>query len=82
MSAVSAVPATVVASLSVYALIENNNQGEAFNTVTGDVDYFYLVALFSISFIVIFLAFFFILLAARLISFLFDAIFGKEPPKE
>lgn len=82
MIAISAVPATVAASLSVYALIENNNQGEAFNTVTGDVEYIYLLTTFLIGFIVIFVPVFLILAFGRLISLLFNLIFPEDTPKE
>jgi hypothetical protein len=51
----AAIPALIVASLTIYALILNNNQGEAFDTTTGLFRYWYLSKIFLISFNAIFL---------------------------
>jgi hypothetical protein len=82
MIAISTFPAIMWASFSIYALAQNNNQGEAFDPITGVVRYRYIFKLFVLDFLVIFIAVFVLLMIARLTTFLFDAIFGEEPPKE
>lgn len=79
---VSAIPGMIVAIFFTYAMIQHNSQGEAFDTINEKYDYVYIVKFFSLNFIIIFSAVFLLLVIARLISFLFDAIFGEEPPEE
>ena len=61
--------ALVVAGVGLRALIDNNNQGEAFDTVTGAMDWPYIltigVTLFVPSFAVAFVAFLLIGLGLR-----------------
>jgi hypothetical protein len=52
--AASAIPAFLAAALALYALIQNNNQGEAFDTMTGVYKYSYLLTVFVICFNAIF----------------------------
>lgn len=52
----SAIPAIFAASTAVYALIYDNNQGEAFDTVTGLYRHSYLLKIFCITFGAIFFA--------------------------
>ena len=53
-----AIPAIFGAFVTLYALIQNNNQGEVFDTMTGDYRYWYLSDIFAISFGVIFFVIF------------------------
>ncbi len=76
------IPATIVSSLTIYALIQNNNQGESFNTITGEFEYIYLFKVFSLSFIVIFLPVFSLLMFLWLIFFDNDRISGKKKSKK
>ena len=79
---VSAIPAIMWASFALYALIQNNNQGEAFDTTTGEFRYIYLLKVFSLSFIVIFTPVFAVFIILWLSSFLVDKIIGIKNSKE
>ena len=52
----SSIPAILAASAAIYALIQNNNQGEAFDTITGAYRYCYLLNNFAIIFGIVFFA--------------------------
>jgi hypothetical protein len=52
--AISFAISVTIAAVALYALIDNNNQGEAYDAITGAVDWTYLTEIAVIWFIVVF----------------------------
>ena len=70
--AAPAILASAVASFVIYTIIQDNSQGEAFDTASGIYEYWYLSKVFAIVFGEIFFLILLIVGAIYLVTFLFN----------